>query len=73
MSFAHQKYFEVSACLEEMVSSSDETDLENCRTISEVTVASSAESAESMVSHQFADMYPRKDGYIVSNIHAEEV
>ena len=71
--YADQKYYQVSACLGEMVSSDDETDLENCRQISEVTVASTADSAESMVSHQFADMYPRKDGYVVKNYQVEEL
>ncbi len=71
--YADQKYYQVSACLGEMISSNDETDLENPLAISEVTVASSEASAEQMVSHQFADMYPRKDGYVISNIHAEEL
>jgi len=71
--FADQKYYEVSARLGEMVSSSDDTAPENERPISEVTVMGSPLAAIEQVVAQWQDLYPRRDGYVITNVKVEEI
>jgi len=72
-SFAQQNLYEVSARLGEMVSSDDDTTLENERSVSEVTRMGSALAAIEQVVAQWQETYPRRDGYVITNVKVQEI